>query len=377
MMPFQRNYRDSAESSNLRLHNRFIWRRHLWWQVAIVIVAIMGACAGPERKTPTLEPAIQSVVWPQAPEVARYALAGVLMGERDFIAEGAGSSDAATSALRWIAGLVVGEEKYEELQRPVSGMTDQAGRVYVVDASRKSVVVFDMPGKDFREWRAAATRLAFASPVAIASDGAGGFLVTDSELAEVFRLDPTGKPTGRFGKGIVKRPTGIARDPATGTIYVTDTAEHNIKLFDSGGVLIDVLGGRGKDPGQFNAPTHLAFHGDQLYVADTLNFRVQVFDRKGDGRLSFGRLGLYIGQMTRPKGVAVGRDGRVYVVESYFDHLLVFDPRGDLLLPIGGTGQGVGQFYLPAGAWTDDAGRVYVADMFNGRVVVFKELTSI
>lgn len=376
-MPFRRSHRGLGTDAEPRRRFQYCWRRHLWWQATVIVLSVMAACAGPERKTPTLDPAIQSVVWPDPPEVARYALAGMLVGERDFIAEDAASPDAATVALRWIAGLVVGEQNYEELRRPVSGMTDASGRVYVVDASRKSVVVFDMPGKEFREWRAAAPKLAFAAPVAITSDGGGGFLITDSELAEVFRLDASGEPAGRFGKGIVKRPTGIARDPTTGTIYVADTAEHDIKVFDSAGVLLDVMGSRGAEPGQFNAPTHLAFHGDQLYVADTLNFRVQIFDRAGDGRLSFGRLGLFVGQMTRPKGVAVGRDGRIYVVESYFDHLLVFDPRGELLLPIGGTGQGIGQFYLPAGAWTDDTGRVYVADMFNGRVVVFKELTPI
>lgn len=376
-MPFGPNDRKPGAGARSPGRFRYRWRRHIWWQATVAVLSVMAACAGPERKTPTLEPATQSIVWPDPPETARYALAGVLIGERDFIAEDAASPDTATAALRWIAGLVVGEEDYEELRRPVSGMTDASGRVYVVDASRKSVVVFDMLGKEFREWRAAAPKLAFAAPVAIAGDDAGGVLVTDSELAEVFRLDAAGEPKGRFGKGIVKRPTGIARDPATGTIYVTDTAAHDIKVFDSGGVLVEVIGARGSEPGQFNAPTHLAFHGDQLYVADTLNFRVQIFDRAGDGRLTFGRLGLYVGQMTRPKGVAVGRDGRIYVVESYFDHLLVFDPRGELLLPIGGTGQGIGQFYLPAGAWTDDTGRVYVADMFNGRVVVFKELTPI
>ena len=35
------------------------------------------------------------------------------------------------------------------------------------------------------------------------------------------------------GADVLKRPTGIARDPETGTIYVADTPEHNIKRFDA------------------------------------------------------------------------------------------------------------------------------------------------
>jgi len=88
----------------------------------------------------------------------------------------------------------------------------------------------------------------------------------------------------------------------------------------------------------------------------------------------FGRRGIFVGDMPRPKGVAVDKDGNIYVVESYYDHLLVFNAKGELLLPIGGSGSGIGQFYLPAGICTDEQGRVYVVDGFNGRVVVLEVL---
>jgi len=247
----------------------------------------------------------------------------------------------------------------------------------VVDASHKAVVVLDMTNHRLHLWRLADKSRPFESPIAIAADGHDGFLVTDAELGEVFRLGPDGQPLGRFGEGILGRPTGIARDDLAGLIYVTDTSNHDIKVFDDDGVLVDVLGARGTEPGRFNAPTHLLFRDDELFVSDTLNFRVQVFDRGGDGKLAFGKLGLFVGNMTRPKGIAVGGGRRIYVVESYYDHLLVFDQEGHLLLPIGGTGSEVGQFYLPSGVWTDHLGRVYVADMFNGRVVVLKELTEV
>ncbi len=331
----------------------------------------------PPTATPSLEPAPDAHSWPLAPEQARYALAGVLVGERNFLAPNRRTASKARSALNWLVGLIVGEPEYVELRRPVSGLTDATGRVLVVDSSHQAVVVFDMKGQRLLLWRSVDRGERFQSPVAIAADGAGGYLVTDSELGEVFRLTADGTPQGRFGKRILTRPTGIARDNQSGLVYVADTARHDIKVFDPNGALVDILGGKGEAPGSFNTPTHLLFHGGQLYVVDTLNFRVQIFDRNGDGRLSFGGLGLFVGNMTRPKGVAVGGDERIYVVESYYDYLLVFDAAGQLLLPIGGTGQNVGEFYLPAGVWTDAENRVYVADMFNGRVVVFKELTGV
>ena len=343
----------------------------------LVCLAVVSCALEPPKVTPSLEPAPDANVWPLPPEQARYALAGVLIGERNFLAPGQETATTARSALGWLAGLVIGEPEYVELRRPVSGLTEKSGRVLVVDASHRAVVVFDMAGKSLALWSSIDRGERFRSPVGIAGDGAGGYLVTDSELGEVIRLAADGTPQGRFGGKILSRPTGIARDDMTGFIYVADTARHDIKVFDSNGTLVDILGGKGDTPGSFNAPTHLLFHDGRLYVVDTLNFRVQVFDRDGKGLLSFGALGLFVGNMTRPKGVAVGGDGRIYVVESYYDYLLVFDADGQLLLPIGGTGPDVGKFYLPAGIWTDAQGRVYVADMFNGRVVVFKELTGV
>ena len=338
-----------------------------------LLLLLAGCAVDAERIAPTLDVTRDSPVWPEPPAVPRYAFLQELIGERDFVAEDDTGSTLGT-VFRWVVGLVVGEPRYLELRRPVSGMVDDRGRICVLDTSLKAVIVFDLSAKEVLRWREAAPNTAFESPVAIVGDGHGGYLVTDSELGEIFRLDGEGGPVGRFGKTIVERPTGIARDDETGRIFVADTARHDIKVFDDGGRLLGTIGGRGTEPGRFNYPLFLAFSQGRLYVADSLNFRVQVFDRDGQFERAFGKIGLFVGNLTRPKGVAVGSDGRVYVVESYYDHLIVFDGAGRLLLPIGGTGKGVGQFYLPAGVWTDANGRVFVADMFNGRIIVLLEL---
>ena len=153
-----------------------------------------------------------------------------------------------------------------------------------------------------------------------------------------------------------------------------DHIEVNIVPQGDDGSLIDIIGQRGDGPGEFNAPTHIAVENNRLYVTDTLNARVQVLDLEGEPLSTIGKRGLYLGNLTRPKGVSVDDDDNIYVVESYYDHLLVFDGQGEFLLPIGGTGNQVGQFYLPSGVWNDNMGRVYVADMYNGRVMIIQFL---
>ena len=339
---------------------------------------VLAACADRAGDVaPSLTPAAAGPVWPLPPDPARYGLAGVLVGEQDFIDPSKREHSGAEKALRWVVGLIVGQRKYKELRRPVGGLVREDGSVLVVDAGHKGVAVFDMIEKRFSIWDEAKKGAGFVSPVAIAQDGSGGYLVTDAELRRVVRLDAQGAPAGDFGSGLLSRPTGIARDPLTGAIYVADTAAHDIKVFDAAGNLRDTVAGPGREAGRLNTPTHLTFANDRLFVADTLNFRVQAFNRDGSPVMDFGQLGLFVGNLSRPKGVAIGGGGRIYVVESYYDYLLVFDPAGRLLLPIGGTGSEVGQFYLPSGVWTDAQDRVFVADMFNGRVMVFSELTRL
>ena len=348
--------------------------------VFVVLAAIMlGGCAGNGGQRVlhfgmSDAPEGKRVMWPAESEVPRYLYAGQLVGEANFR-----KTDAAREGiggfLRWIAGIVTGEQAPVVLQRPQSGAVDENGRIYVTDMSRQALFVFDQNAGELLVWDKAEGLAGFIAPVAVALGPSGQVLVSDAELGIVARLDRKGNPQRSFGKGILKRPTGIAYDAKRGWIYVADTRAHDVKVFDSAGVLVKVIGRPGEGAGEFNAPTHLAFAHDELYVIDALNNRVQVFGNGGETlRLKFGARGLYVGNFVRPKGVAVDSEGNIYVVESYYDRLLVFDKYGNFLMPIGGAGPEAGRFYLPAGAWIDSRNRVFVADMFNGRVVLFQFL---
>lgn len=310
------------------------------------------------------------LVWPGPPESPRLVYAGELIGEENFRTVEGERDGAALRVLRWIAGIGRGDDDARELIRPQSGTVDEAGRVLVTDAGREAVVVFDEAAGTLSFWQEAERGRDFLSPVGIAADGAGGFLVADADIGHVVRLTQDGKPAGSLGKGALERPTGLCRSRQSGEIFVADSAAHDIKVFDDAGHLLRTIGERGTEPGYFNGPTHLSCSGDRLYVTDTLNARVQVLSASGEPQASIGQRGLFVGNLVRPKGVVTDRDGNVYIVESYYDYMLVFSEAGELLLPIGGSGNGAGQFFLPAGAWTGDGSRLFVADMFNGRVVV-------
>jgi DNA-binding beta-propeller fold protein YncE len=340
------------------------------------MLALAGCATAPVEMHyfPNGEEAVEGLVWPGPPEAARLAYAGELIGEANFRNIEGTEDGAAVKVLRWIAGLTGSNEPVRELVRPQSGMVDDQGRILITDAGRQAIIVFDETRATLSIWDETAPGESFLSPVGIASDGAGGYLVADAELGYLVRLDSDGVSLGKVGQGLIERPTGLAHDAAVGEWFVADSVAHDIKVFDGNGGLLRVIGRPGIEDGQFNGPTHLSFSHGRLYVTDTLNARVQILSPAGDLIATIGQRGLFVGNLVRPKGVVADRDGHVYVIESYYDHLLVFNEAGELLLPIGGTGSTAGKFFLPAGAWTDDGSRLFVADMFNGRVVVLDYL---
>ena len=333
-----------------------------------------GVNAGGQRE-------IKNVTWPPANsgETPRYAYAGELYGEANFRhVKGTGTTlgQSFVDALKWLVGLYDDSKVSVTLQRPQSGIVDQAGqRILVTDTSRQAVYVFDQKEGRLDIWENATPAEHFVGPSGIALGVAGEIYVADTELGYVTRLDNKGISRGVIGKGVLKRPLGLAFDTQTQQLYVADVHAHDIKVFGQEGQLLRTLGQRGAAPGEFNFPTYLALAKGKLYITDTMNARVQVLDaQSGQSIRIISERGLNMGNLVRPKGIALDSEGNIYVVESYYDYLLVFSSNGELLLPIGGTGKGIGQFYLPTSVWTDADNRIFVADMFNGRVQVFQFL---
>jgi len=380
------------------LHLATACARSAAWQTAASALALslaLAGCAAPAGVRGRLQPDLsdlpegQRVTWPAAPETPRYVYRGTLTGEPNFKRD-APARGALQRLGRWIAGLDEADDAPLVLQRPSAVAGDDAGRVFVSDASRQAVFVFDARVGELQVWDEAAPSVRFASPagLAVVPGGAAGsrpgtasVYVADAALKAVFALDTGGRAVGRIGEGLLQRPTGVALDARAGRLFVADAAAHDIKVFDVQGRLLKVLGRRGEGPGEFNFPTHLTLRDDTLYVTDAMNHRVQLLDVReaagaDEGRMlrSIGRRGLFVGNLVRPKGVAVDAAGRVYIVESFYDQLLVFSAEGEFLLPIGGTGAATGQFYLPAGVWVDAEQRVHVTDMFNGRLVLLQFL---
>ena len=109
-----------------------------------------------------------------------------------------------------------------------------------------------------------------------------------------------------------------------------------------------------------------------IYVADSFNDRVQVFDNAGNYQFEFGSLGTQPGQFDKPYGIAVDDPtGNIFVVDRDNERIQVFDSSGNFLTTFGSEGSGPGQLNRPTAMVIGD-GRLYVTEEYGHRVSVFR-----
>lgn len=322
----------------------------------------------PSKVDAAWESSDSRIVWPGPPDPARIEYVGAFTNT---------DTSGAKRKSRRLSRLLLGR-KEPEWVKPVAVATNASGLVAVADPTIPTLNFSEgYNGKSWRLKRKFADDL--QSPVGVAVDKKGKVYVADSVVGAIFVFDKgkNKKLLSTFGKGDLSRPTGVALSPSQDRLYVVDTIECRIVVFDLSGKKIDSFGERGSGPGQFNFPTYLATMPDgRICVSDSLNFRVQIFESDGTFVSMFGRAGDGAGHFARPKGIGVDSHGQIYVVDAAFENIQIFDVDGNLLLAFGESGTGPGQFSLPCGLFVDSSNNIWVADSFNQRVQVFHLLEN-
>jgi DNA-binding beta-propeller fold protein YncE len=179
-------------------------------------------------------------------------------------------------------------------------------------------------------------------------------------------------------------PAGLAIDNENRFLYVCDTDLDQVLVYDADPPykLLRTMGKPGTKheattPGDFSRPTNVAVDKDgNLYVADTFNNRVEIFDADGNFIREFGKPGDGPGYFARPKGIAVDGDGHVWVADAMQDRVQVFTPEGRLLIWMGGHGLMPGQFNALAGLTIDKLNRVVTTEQYPGRMQIFRYFTD-
>ncbi|KAI6650744.1 Cell surface protein [Oopsacas minuta] len=126
--------------------------------------------------------------------------------------------------------------------------------------------------------------------------------------------------------------------------------------------------------GQFNSSWGVAidYASNNMYIADHINGRVQVFDNGGRYMFKFGDKN-GPGNMGLPTCIAISQK-RVFVGQQSFGCLLVYDLDGNFINQIGSQGSGISELNDPRGLAIDVVtGDIYVCDHYNNRIQIFSE----
>ncbi|MFQ5735528.1 MAG: 6-bladed beta-propeller [Thermodesulfobacteriota bacterium] len=311
-----------------------------------------------------MAPPLPDVVWPEPPDLPRIK----------YLTSYRGATFSRNSVA---ADILLGKESKGLLKKPMGVYVDPDGKVYVTDTAAADVFIIDPVNKTGTTASELGANI-FFKPIGVGTDSKGRLYVTDSQSDNVTILDPkTGKVLGHLAPDEpFEQPTGLVVDRPRHRVFVTDTHTHQIKIFDTETFKqIGSIGKRGKEEGEFNFPSHITVDKDgKLYVVDTMNGRVQIFDAEGKFLRTFGEFGDAPGMFARPKGVGVDSEGHIYVVDSAFNNVQIFDQEGHTLMAFASYGNDRGQMILPAGLAVDKDDNIYVVDSWNRRVEVFEFL---
>ena len=338
----------------------FVYVSALFLSSALLIVA----CA-PIHKSVDFN-STSELVWPAKPEKSRIAYVDSFYHPEHFGIE--------KGFFSWLGELFTGEEE-RRMIRPMAVTQTSDNTLFVADPGVKGIHRYNIKEKSYSLIRLKNNGI-LPSPVGLAVDGNDNVYVVDSELAQLFKIEKNKDVAISVTLNeALSQPTSVAVDSDSHSLYITDTASHQIKHFSFAGKLISKIGKRGKAKGEFNFPTMIwRDNRGQIYVTDSLNFRIQIFNREGEFIRFFGKPGSGTGLLSRPKGVATDSKGHIYVVDTLFHLFQLFDGKGKFLLHVGEQGQGKGEFWLPSGIFISKNDMIYVADSHNRRVQVFRFL---
>jgi len=329
---------------------------------------------------------ISKIVWPNPPAIPRVMFQGLFTGEKVDPTLFAKKAHKQSWMDRLAGPQSTDEVKVDtlpfQLIRTYGVGVDTTGTIYAADQAVGAVFVFDADQKHV-ELIGNGRQASFGLIVGVALDDDNRLFVSDAKLHHILEFNAKHEQEATIGTEVLVRPGGVAIDHENRYLYVVDAGNDVVDVFDADKFkLLRQIGKPSKrheqtEPGTFALPEAVAVDGEgNVYVTDTLNNRIQIFDAEGGFISMFGKNGDGPADLERPKGVAIDCDGHVWVVDAAQNRVKVFDRQGRLLIYFGGQGYYPGQFMGPWGIAIDSSNRVIVSETFPGRVQVFRYVTD-
>ncbi len=273
---------------------------------------------------------------------------------------------------------IIGESRLGSsfLSRPTGITIGPQGNLFITDTGNDRVVKCDGAGTFLRETGGFGRETGqFNRPTYIATDHGLNVYVVDTQNKRVQRFDrdlnfisTIGiEPGDDFsGFGLLE---GIAV-ASGGELLISDIEDDHVIKLDNFYTYSRTFGGYGYGQGSLRDPLGICVdRKENVYVADSQNDRVAIYDLFGNFWKSLGEKTL-----RKPSGVTVGEGNLIYVANTQKNSISIFDQKGDLVLEYGTWGSGMGNFSKPTDLKVGKDDRLFVVDSGNSRICVFEIL---
>jgi DNA-binding beta-propeller fold protein YncE len=330
---------------------------------------------------------ISKLVWPQPPSIPRVRYTTYFAGMKIDRTPAAQKAKPKATWMDRLAGSQSQQEKFNpkdfpfQLLGPYGMAVDSEGRLYVADQKVGAIFIFNTETRDV-ELIANGQQAHFGWVNGIAIDDDDRIFVSDGKMHRVLIFNDKHEVVGQINEKLID-PVGLAIDTENRLLYVVDTQADQVVVYDPDSLKeLRRIGTCCKNhylttPGDFGGASNVAVDKDgNVYVTDTINNRVEIFDADGHFISTFGKAGDGPGYFARPKGIAVDGDGHIWVADQYQDRLQVFNREGQLLTYIGGHGHYPGQFEALVGVAIDKNNRVFTSEQYPGRVQQYRYVTD-
>ena len=305
----------------------------------ILISVMLFSCAAQE----VVKPAEPAVFYPPLPVEPRIQYLTSIMFEDDL----------EKKQSKFDTFLLGEKPVMKRIGRPVDIGTSK-GKIYVSDRLYKKILLIDLVKKEFDYIKDTGVGT-LSNPANMWMDEDGLKYVADMGRKQILVYDENDEFSKVYGDvDQFKKPIDVA--VYENRIYVTDIELNKVIVLDKdSGKTVQEIGGLGKEDGMFYKPSYLSVDIEgNLYVTDSFNFRVQVFDPNGKFLRNIGFHGDVSGAFSRPKGLAIDKYKHLYVADAAFENVQIFDgDTGKLLLFFGGFGGARGSMYLPSAVHID------------------------
>lgn len=254
--------------------------------------------------------------------------------------------------------------------RPNAVVVDKKGRVYVTDGGTAKVIVYSGNGRKlFAFGKQGTGKSEFGFPNGIVVTDEGNLMISDSTNNDVKLFSPK----GRYIKTIVPaskdlRP-GYMFKGQDGFVYVSDLLNHRILVIDEQGKRVRTVSDP-KNPLKYPQAAALDKMG-RLWVADSGNYEIKIFNKKGQVIKKIQGGGKPETAFSMVRGIAFDRWGRAYLSDTLSHHIRLFDIDGNQLSIPEPASRPEDKLVLPTSLFMDSHGKLYVVDRGAGSVKVF------